>query len=146
MESGILNRHEVKTVVVTCMDFRFHPLLKEALERDLGVDEYDLIAVAGGCGNLATIGESNGRKQIVLDDIELGVRAHHASRVVLLNHEQCGKYGQAGFSFSDTGAEREFHRNELAKAKQAVLDILPGIEVVPGYFHSSGISAAITRL
>ncbi len=132
----LLEQHKVGAVVVTCIDFRFHPQLPSALARDLGVEAYDLISLAGGAGNLALFGSQDvARRKVALGDIRTAVALHGASRVVLLNHQQCGKYAAAGREFPDLASERSYHTGELTTAARLAREQFPEVEVIPGFIR-----------
>lgn len=132
----LLEQHEVGTVVVSCMDFRFRRRLLDAMMKDLGVDECDEIKLAGGAKNIASPNKS-GRFESVLDDLMLAVKKHGARRIVLLTHQNCGKYVEANYVFTDPDTERIFHERELRLAGDILFRHLAGdhtdVEIILGY-------------
>ena len=144
-QKNILSEHEVSTVVLNCIDFRFRSGAPTALKKTFGVDTYDEIKLAGGAKNVATPGRSEARRVVVMEDIDLAIKAHHATRVILLNHQNCGKYASEGSKFTDMGAERTFHQEELARAAAIVQGSYPFAEVRTGfmYVEDDGVTVAI---
>lgn len=137
---ALLEQHSTKAAVIACIDFRFHALLPGALAKtfDISSEEYDDIKLAGGAGNLATIAKQHPERfQAVMDDIDLAISGHHITTVILLNHEQCGKYASLGRSFESIREERAFHRTELLQASQAVRSRFPHVEVLMGFVHTT---------
>lgn len=145
---ALLARHQVDDLVVTCIDFRFHDDLPQALRGlGLGIEDYDLVAVAGGAGNLAKLGVDEHRKQVVLEDIKLAVEAHHIKRVILLDHVKCGKYAdRLGCTFTDDNEECEFHRQELREARKLLRAAHPQLTVLIGYFNVSAPDSRTARI
>lgn len=136
----ILNQHEVDSAVVACIDFRFRGHLPEAIRKAFGVEHWDQIKLAGGAKNISMPGKK-ARMETVLDDIGLAISAHNAKTIILLNHQNCGKYAAEGHVFADPGAERTFHGQELRRAGGIVENAFPKANVRLGYVfvNSEGI-------
>lgn len=135
MTSGrILDQHEVGAAVVACIDFRFRENLASAIHTTFGIDAYDEIKLAGGAKNFSRPGKS-GRHETALHDLELAINAHHAHTVILLTHQNCGKYASEGHSFTDADEERKFHIVELLTAGEVVRTQFPSVIVLLGYTY-----------
>ena len=91
--------HSCDAVVVTCIDFRFQKYIKDWLDKTLGDHAYDRVSLAGGIFDFAA----------VVKQIEVSNRLHHIKKVVLMNHEECGAYGDA--------STHERHAHDLGEAK-----------------------------
>ncbi len=130
--SRILSLHTVETVVVNCIDFRFREGAVRALKDAFGITAYDEIKLAGGAKNLS-MPVKEGRREAVCDDVALAIGAHRATRVVLLNHENCGKYASEGHAFDDSKKEHAFHAEELRRAGAQVRARHPRAEVLLGF-------------
>ena len=76
--------------------------------------------MAGGMNNL----------EIILGQIDISVKLHHIQKVVLINHEDCGAYGEAGTS--------QKHSEDLKTAKAKIKAIYPDLEVETYYLHLDG--------
>lgn len=122
-----LEKHAVQHLVLMCMDFRFNKGFEKMLS-SLGVREYDCLRLAGGAKGVTPKEEAT-RRRVVLDDIRLGVEKHHVDNIVLLTHENCGKYASEGHVFKNKAEERKFHKAELAEAKAAVQKEFPNVKV-----------------
>ncbi len=131
-----LAKHQVKNLVVSCIDFRFRGDMHQALQDAFGIDDFDEIKLAGGGGNLATLGRGE-RCKMVLDDIGLALKAHGVENVYLINHQNCGAYALSGSAFPKeiTDEEREYHRDELASAAAMVKELYPNVNVVTSWAH-----------
>lgn len=103
--------HECEAIVVACIDFRFQRFLDNWLANRLGHGNYDRVGIAGGVKNL----------DVGMSQIELAIDLHHIRRVVLINHEDCGAYGDEG--------TRERHEADLKAARQHILRKYPHVEV-----------------
>ena len=131
-EGSILDQHDVGAVVLTCIDFRFRSYLFQAIQTAFGIDAYDEIKLAGGAKNLSRPGKP-GRQETALDDLGLAISAHHANTIILLNHQNCGKYASEGHSFSNQDEERSFHVSELRTAGEGAHARFPNATILLGY-------------
>lgn len=119
-------RHELpEALVLTCIDFRFHNKLKEAIAK-LKIKNYDLMSLAGGAKNLASPKKSEYQKT-VLDNIKLAADLHKIKKVILVNHIDCGAYGGSG-QHKNLREEIVFHKSELKKAEEFVKRIFPNLK------------------
>ena len=134
VQQNILSRHTVNTVVAICMDFRFYPHWDEALFRAFDIKEFDPVSLAGGAKNIALPG-SPPRKEVMVEDIGLAVEKHHANTIILLTHQNCGKYAADGYTFTDFETERAFHHTELQKAAANIHAKFPSIKILPGFMY-----------
>lgn len=132
----LLEQHEVGAVVISCMDFRFRKQLSDAIFQTFGIEDYDEIKIAGGAKNIASP-DKPGRFETALDDILLAVKKHGARKVVLLTHQNCGKYAEAKYVFTDPEIERVFHERELRLAGDILfsrlMDAESDAEILLGY-------------
>lgn len=131
---NILSRHKVETVVISCIDFRFRPGTAHALKETFGIDDYDIIELAGGGGNFVSFGKE-ARREIIFDDVALAINAHQVSRVIILTHQNCGKYSEEGHTFADFAAERKFHQKELRGAGSVLQARFPFLEIKLGFMY-----------
>lgn len=127
----ILRKHKAEAIVVTCMDFRFCDQLRSAIKEAFNISAYDTIRLAGGAKNLSSPGADQ-RRKVVLSDIAIACQLHDVRLVMLLNHEQCGAYAQAGHRLDGAKAESDFHTGELEKARKVVLERFPKTAVASG--------------
>ena len=110
--------HTCEAVVVHCIDFRLQQFLNEWLEKRFGKQNYDRISWAGGVREFA----------IVQTQIRLSARLHNVKIAILINHEDCGAYGEAG--------TKDRHLSDLAYAEHAVKSMGLGVEKY--YLHLNG--------
>lgn len=126
--------HEVENVVVACIDFRFRHALHDAIENAFGIRHYDEIKLAGGAKNCSLPGVES-RRDVVRDDVALALEKHRAQRIILLNHENCGKYAAEGHAFANFSDERQFHYKELIAAGRWAKKHFPNAEVRLGFVY-----------
>ncbi len=99
------------------MDFRFQRYIREWALKNLGDGNFDRVAWAGGVFDIEDI----------LEQIGLSKKLHSIKKVVLINHEDCGKYGEMG--------TKEKHSEDLNETKEKILEIHPDL-TVETYFLS----------
>lgn len=115
-----LSQHHVDTLVVSCVDFRFRPLVAEWIGEKFG--SADHVAVPGA--SKPVIESSD-----VLDWLKLLVGLHEVKKVVIADHLDCGAYGGSKKFDGDSDAEVSMHAQQLSTAKQKLVEALPGVEV-----------------
>ena len=115
-----MESHSCEAVVVTCIDFRFQDFISQWISQNLPPKSYDRVAFAGGVKNLETI----------LGQIEISKRLHDIKKVVLINHEDCGAYGEQGTP--------EKHSEDLKNAATKIKELHPDLEVETYYLHLDG--------
>ncbi len=115
--------HECTNLVIICMDFRFHQEITDLL-RQKGIEEFDLVALPGA--SKAVIDEK--LRGATFEAIDIAVEKHHCSKVVIVDHIDCGAYGGSG-QFGSSEEERKFHAGKLAEAKEILLQHYPLLEV-----------------
>ncbi len=78
------------------------------------------MAVAGGVKNFP----------LILEQINISIKLHHINEVYLINHEDCGAYGEEG-TF-------EKHKEDLLLARDILKQKFPTLKVVPLYLKLNG--------
>ena len=86
--------HKCDALVLMCMDWRLHigETVKNQIRQILECKTYDLLVLPGGAKCL--LGEET--RNLVLSYIELSKKIHGVKKVLLINHTDCGAYGEAG--------------------------------------------------
>ncbi len=112
--------HKCSALVATCIDFRFQNYIDDFIKKKFGNKNHDRVAIAGGVKNL----------DFVLVQIEISKRLHDIKEVILINHEDCGAYGQAGI--------KEKHEEDLRAASEKIKSEVLGVEVETYYLHLDG--------
>jgi carbonic anhydrase len=113
-------RHLCDALVVACIDFRFQKYINKWLKKNLKNKTYDYVGFAGSTKNI----------KIIMDQLDISVRLHQISEVVLIHHEDCGAYG--------TESSHDRHQTDLLKAKKTILKKYPNLKVLLFYLHLDG--------
>jgi len=114
-----------EAIAVTCIDYRLQNSIHDWLTTRVGIHNFDRVALAGGVFDLAA----------VTKQVELADRLHAIRRVILVNHEDCGAYGQAGTP--------ERHAADLRAAAQKLGEAFPHLKFEAYYLHLTGIFEAV---
>jgi len=115
-----MNRTTTDTLVVHCIDFRLQAFLDPWLQNKLGHGNYDRVSLAGGVFDFDT----------VLGQVHIAKRLHEINRVILINHEDCGAYGDA--------STLERHREDLGKASLRINALHPDLDIETYYLQLNG--------
>ena len=124
------NIHSCEAVVLTCIDFRFWRETLEFIEQELKLTTFDFPSLPGSA---KAINECVKDGDLAMSCISVPCDLHHAKKIVIVNHEDCGAYGGSKKFEGDKIAEQAFHEMELRKAKDAILSKYPEKEVVLVY-------------
>lgn len=112
--------HTCQAIVVSCMDFRLRKYLRDWTKKTLDKGGFDTVAVAGGVKNLG----------LLVDQVGLSVKLHGIREAYLINHEDCGAYGEEG-----TFAK---HKEDLLLARDILKKKFPKLKIVPLYLKLNG--------
>lgn len=114
-----MSDHYCEAVIVTCIDFRFQDYVNKWIGENFTAKSFDRVAIAGGVFDL----------DYILKQIEISKRLHHIKKVILINHEDCGAYGEEG--------THEKHIMDLEEAKRIIES--PGdLSIEAYYLHQGG--------
>jgi len=119
--------HSCEAVVLCCIDFRFWRETLEFAEKELKLDSFDFPSLPGAAKTI------NEKSDLALGCVSVPCDLHHASKIVIVNHSDCGAYGGSSKFNGDSEAEQKFHEEELQKAKNIILAKYPEKEVVLVY-------------
>ena len=115
-----MENHSAEAIIVTCIDFRLQEYINKWISANFQPKTFDRVALGGGAKNL----------DIILSQIDIAVRLHHIKKVVLVNHEDCGAYGETGTS--------EKHAEDLKAARVKINTVYPNLEIQTYYLHLDG--------
>jgi len=125
MKKTLYNQHSCQALVVSCMDFRLRKYLRKWTTKIIR-GGFDRVAIAGGVKNLS----------FILDQVRLSHKLHHIDEVYLVNHEDCGAYGEEG-NFNK-------HKKDLLFAKRIIKKKFPQLKIVPLYLKLNGAMKEIS--
>lgn len=115
-----MSNHNCDALIATCIDFRFQEYINFWISENFAPKTYDRVAIAGGVFDL----------EYILKQISISKRLHQIKKVVLINHEDCGAYEEAG--------TLEKHADDLKKAAVKIREQFPDLEVNTYYLHLDG--------
>lgn len=121
------NIHSCEAVVLTCIDFRFWKETLEFVEKELGIGDFDFPSLPGSAKAI------NEGESLAMSCISVPCELHHAEKIIIVNHEDCGAYGGSAKFNGDAEAEQKFHEGELQKAKNIILEKYPDKEIILFY-------------
>ncbi|MBI2330401.1 hypothetical protein HYU94_03345 [Candidatus Daviesbacteria bacterium] len=112
-----MSDHGCKAVIVTCIDFRFQEYINDWISENFPPKTFDRVAIAGGVFDVTA----------VLKQVEISKRLHNIKKVVLINHEDCGAYGEAGTI--------QKHAEDLKNAANKIKNQYPDLEIDSYYLN-----------
>lgn len=115
-----MSDHACEAVIVTCIDFRFQEYINNWISQNFAPKTFDRVAIAGGVFDL----------DYVLKQVEISKRLHHIKKVILINHEDCGAYGEAGTP--------EKHAEDLKNAASKIRSQYTDLEIEIYYLQLDG--------
>lgn len=121
-----MSDHHCGSTIVTCIDFRFQEYINNWISENFAPKTFDRIAIAGGVFDF----------DYVLKQVAISKRFHHIKKVVLINHEDCGAYGESGTA--------EKHAGDLKNAAAKIKEQYPDLEVNTYYLHLDGTFESIS--
>lgn len=111
--------HHCSTLVLHCIDFRLGRAIKEWLHEKGLLGDVDIVSVAGAAKNIVEPHAPSDR-EFVLRQIEISKRLHNINTVVLMNHTDCGAYGDV---------PRSVHEGHLVKAAESIRAAFADLDV-----------------
>jgi carbonic anhydrase len=128
--------HSCRACLVFCMDFRFHgPLRGFLVEKGLDKDGADIVRVAGAARSLVQSNVARDR-DFLQEQLAVSCRLHDVRQFYLVNHEDCGAYGQE--QVPDTDEELAMHSRDLRAARTLLEERFPTIEVLTYFMRLDG--------
>jgi carbonic anhydrase len=118
--------HGCEAIVVTCIDFRLQNYINKWIDENFAPFAYDRVAFAGGVKNL----------DIILEQIGVSKKLHGIKKVVLINHEECGAYGDE--------STPQKHAQDLKNAALKIKTLFPDLQVDLYYLQLNGKFEAIS--
>lgn len=100
-ENLILKCH---ALVITCLDYRIQEAIIDWLGENVGHGNYNRVALAGGVKNWP----------VIFEQIDLSKRVQDIEQVIIIHHEDCRAYGEAG-TFERHSADMHAARDEVKK-------------------------------
>ena len=117
--------HHCQNLLIRCMDFRLTREMSKWMEEQGYVGDCDLVSLAGA-GKAIADGTEQGK--MLLGQIALSAKLHHASCVALVQHSQCGAYA-AAYAFANAEEEKAKQVEDMKKAAEIIKAKNAGISV-----------------
>ncbi len=112
--------HKAEAIVITCIDYRIQEYVNRWISENLEKGTFDRAAFAGGVLNW----------EMDLRQIEVAYKLHHIKKVILINHEDCGVYGENGQPIT--------HALDLKKASDKIKALFSDLEIQTYYLRLDG--------
>ncbi|HVM77271.1 MAG TPA: carbonic anhydrase [Candidatus Paceibacterota bacterium] len=119
------DHHPAEAVIITCFDNRIYKVRK-AFVKQLGFKHPDVVEVAGGIKAITQ--GSDAERKFIFEQIRISIALHHARKIVLMPHRDCGAYGGSK-NFITQEAEYAFQSEEMEKAAGLLKKEFPGMPV-----------------
>jgi hypothetical protein len=88
--------HEAEALLLTCMDFRFFLKIARIMDKFRLTKNYDHVILAGAALG-AVVPEKPSWQETFRDHLTLAMDLHKIKRVIVMEHRECGAYGEKGF-------------------------------------------------
>ena len=121
-------RYQADACIISCFDARFDLAVRKFLKRR-GIVTYDQIKIPGSAKSLATP-DTEADRDLVLRMVRTSMRLHHAARLWMFAHSDCGAY---------PGALLETQTADLQTAAQFLLASEPALAVECFFADFDGI-------
>jgi hypothetical protein len=122
--------HQAKALVLSCIDFRFLETERYFLSLQHLSNQYDWTALAGA--SLALSGfPHTAEAEAFWDQLELSHNLHHITKVIVLDHQDCGAYAsKIDLELSnDQEREQQVHTDYLNRAYWEIRKRYPNINI-----------------
>ncbi|MBU1131962.1 hypothetical protein KKC32_01760 [Patescibacteria group bacterium] len=120
-----ISKHSCDNLVLTCMDFRFRKDIYSWLEENGYAGNYDLISLAGAQKSIV----DEDTRGAVMKQVGISHDLHHAKRVILMAHQDCGAYGGSK-AFDSLEQENQKYNEEMKTAEAIIKEKYPEMEVM----------------
>lgn len=132
-----LEHYTADAFTVRCVDDRFGKSFKLFMDH-LGYGRLDPKSPAGGAKVFASP-ENPETREHYFSEIATSIKLHHARRVLLSTHHDCGAYGGIARFGGDENKELEFHILEHQKARAAVSARFPDLKIETYFIDTQGV-------
>jgi hypothetical protein len=90
--SGKIGAETTDALVICCSDRRYRRPMEHFLYKDLGLGNYDIIALPGGVYMLSFAEVLPKQLKLGMQMVKFVVKSHMPPRIVLVGHKDCGRY------------------------------------------------------
>lgn len=132
-----LAHYTAQAFIVRCFDDRFRTAFEKFLKTQK-ITRADLESVAGGTKIFASP-ERKSDRDFMFRELEKSIRFHHAKRVMLFTHYDCGAYGGLARFRGDEKKQFTHHAREHTRARAAVRKNFPSLRVETYFMDKNSI-------
>ena len=124
--------HTCDAVVISCIDWRLHPYVGMFTHNTYGT--IDFISLAGAVKGLV----DEQQNEDLISNIELSLKLHSPSTIVLTSHRDCGAHGGSAKFENDREQEFSHHARVLGQAEAVIREKFPKLSVVKLFLELDG--------
>jgi carbonic anhydrase len=133
------NLHNAKTILLTCIDFRFIDDIVNQMNKLGYMYNYDEFILAGASLGYNGISGYNNWAQVFNDHINLALSLHHIKEIIIIDHMDCGAYKKVYLPSELAGSnEREKHVLNLHIATKTLSNLYPVIKIKTFIINKEG--------
>ena len=123
--------HTCKNLLIRCMDFRLRDELMRWIDES-GVFEggFDVVSLAGSSKSLAD--GSDEIKDFFLKQVSVSTDLHHAERIIVFHHSDCGAYAK-DYAFASPEEEKARQIEDMRTTRGILQGRYSGVEVLLVY-------------
>ncbi len=133
-----LGPEQTDALVLACSDRRYRAATQEFLEKHLGLNNYDVLAVPGGVYMLSFADALPKNLKVGMRMLKFVLKNHLPPRIILIAHQDCSRYREGfmtwlrkpGFSLEE---QQKRDLNEVATELRSAFD---WARVEPYFAHS----------
>lgn len=120
--------HTCKNLLIRCMDFRLRDELLNWIDQG-GLFEggFDVVSLAGASKSLAD--GSSEIKDFFLKQVSVSTELHHADRIIVFHHSDCGAYAK-DYTFASKEEEKKRQVADMKATKGILNEKYPNVEVI----------------
>lgn len=116
-----------EALLLSCMDFRLVDDIVRYMDGRGMTNQYDHVVLAGA--SLGAVSEKLDWSKTFWDHLDVAIKLHHITKVIVLDHKDCGAYRVVfGRDFKDD-EEMDIHRQQLNTIKAAIKTRHPDLAV-----------------
>jgi hypothetical protein len=129
-------------LLVYCSDFRFWRVAFNYMIEDLAIPKFDILCYPGSAANLC---RDLYQATQFLDRIKFLLNRHQFHTIVLVNHTDCGGYGDS-YMFQNSESEKQVHIIDLLSAKSKLMSEFPGLALILLYISQTADAISVERI
>jgi len=118
-----------KTMVLSCMDPRFQPIVYNYLKKKKLSGKYSSFTIAGSAVGV-TADKFKRWHKVFWDNFNTSIKLHNIKKLIVINHRDCGvaKIINGKKEFSDINEEK-VHKNSFKKIKRIFKKKYPKLSI-----------------